>query len=154
MLNLAALRDLCAEAEAIRASADLPSFCLGPREIDWNRELALMGVVNLSRQSWYRESVCLSVEMAVQRGKVLRAQGADLVDIGAESTLATADRAPAASQVEILVPVIRELTTAGVPTSVETYEPSVVEACLRAGAITLNMTGSAGEERLFEIASA
>ena len=36
---------------------------------------ALMGVVNLSADSWYRESVCLTVDSAVQRGRVLRAQG-------------------------------------------------------------------------------
>ena len=51
-----------------------------------------MGVVNLSPDSWYRESVCLTAEAAVQRGRVLTAQGADIVDVGAESTLAHAAR--------------------------------------------------------------
>jgi dihydropteroate synthase len=51
-----------------------------------------MGVVNLSPDSWYRESVCLTAGAAVQRGKMLAAQGADIVDVGAESTLASAAR--------------------------------------------------------------
>lgn len=152
MLDLAALRDLCAEAVAVKEAARLPSFQLGGRRFDWNHERALMGVVNLSSQSWYRESVCLNAEMAIRRGRVLRAQGADLIDIGAESTLADADRVDSKRQVATLVPVIQELVGEGAPISVETYEPEVVEACLRAGATTLNMTGSAKEERLFEIA--
>lgn len=152
MLDLVSLRDLCEEAVAIEESARLPTFSLGPKLFDWNRDRALMGVVNLSVQSWYRESVCLNTEMAIRRGKILHAQGADLVDIGAESTLESADRVDADHQIASLVPVIRELADAGVPTSVETYEPKVVEACLKAGATTLNMTGCADEERLFEIA--
>ena len=52
---------------------------------------ALMGVVNLSPDSWYRESVCLSVDAAVQRGRVLSELGASVVDIGAESTLGQAE---------------------------------------------------------------
>ena len=68
-----------------------------------------MGVVNLSPDSWYRESVCLSAEAAMRRGKVLAAQGADIVDIGAESTLAHAARADDAAQKSKLIPVIKEL---------------------------------------------
>ena len=55
-----------------------------------------MGVINLSPDSWYRESVCLTLEHAIERGKVLHAQGAAIIDVGAESTLATASRANAA----------------------------------------------------------
>jgi dihydropteroate synthase len=71
-----------------------------------------MGVVNLSADSWYRESVCLTAEAAVQRGKVLAAQGADIVDIGAESTLAHAARVDDAAQKSKLIPVIKELRAA------------------------------------------
>ena len=66
-----------------------------------------MGVINLSPDSWYRESVCLTAESAVQRGHVLAAQGADIVDLGAESTLANAARADEARQNSKLLPVIR-----------------------------------------------
>ena len=53
-----------------------------------NIKNVIMGVVNLSADSWYRESVCLSADSAIQRGKVLAAQGAQIIDVGAESTLA------------------------------------------------------------------
>ena len=51
-----------------------------------------MVVVNLSRDSWYRESVVPSAAAAIRRGEVLAAQGAMVIDIGAESTLASAAR--------------------------------------------------------------
>jgi dihydropteroate synthase len=110
-----------------------------------------MGVVNLSPDSWYRESVCLTAEAAVQRGKVLTAQGADIVDIGAESTLAHAARVDDAAQNSKLIPVIKELRTAGILVSVETYSPTVTRACLEAGANILNLTGSDHGDDLFRL---
>jgi dihydropteroate synthase len=53
-------------------------FSIGGRKFNFNSQPAIMGVVNLSADSWYRESVCLSAESAVQRGKILAAQGADI----------------------------------------------------------------------------
>jgi dihydropteroate synthase len=99
-----------------------------------------MGVVNLSGDSWYRESVCLSADAAIQRARVLQAQGADLVDIGAESTLAHAARVVGEAQRSVLLPIIRELRGSGVPVSVETYELEVARACLEAGAEVVNLT--------------
>src|SRR4029434_3305024 len=110
-----------------------------------------MGVINLSADSWYRESVCLTTEMAVQRGRVLAAQGAALVDIGAESSLAHAARADAAAQSGKLLPVIRALRAEQILVSVETYQPAVTRACLEAGANVLNLTGTAGNKDLYRM---
>jgi dihydropteroate synthase len=111
-----------------------------------------MGVVNLSPDSWYRESVCLTTEQAIQRGKVLHAQGADIVDVGAESTLAHAARAESSSQAARLLPVVEGLRGAGVLVSVETYDLKVSRQCLAAGANVLNWTGTEEPERFFEVA--
>jgi dihydropteroate synthase len=113
-----------------------------------------MGVVNLSADSWYRESVCLRAEAAVQRGKVLAAQGADIVDIGAESTLAHAARVDEGSQKSKLLPIIKELRAAKILVSVETYSPKVTRACLEAGANVLNLTGAAGSKEMFKMVAA
>lgn len=99
-----------------------------------------MGVVNLSRDSWYRESVVVSVEAAVRRGIRLAAEGATLVDVGAESTLLQASRIDADEQSRRLIPVVEGLSAAGVLVSVETYQPTVTEACLEAGAAVVNLT--------------
>lgn len=127
---------------------------IGDRLFDTDADPVLMGVVNLSADSWYHSSVTTTVESAVRRGRVLAAQGAALVDVGAESVVATAERVGADRQTATLVPVIEELTAAGVAVSVESYHPSVVEACLLAGAKVLNLTGSVDDEEMFGLAAA
>jgi len=141
MLDLATLAAL---HEKYREAASLPvaDFALGPHRFDFSAQTYLMGVVNLSADSWYRESVVLSTEAAIRRGRVLHEQGAAIIDIGAESTLAQAARVEGAAQEGALVPVVRELAKAGLCVSVETYHPSVTSACLKAGARVLNLTGT------------
>ena len=110
-----------------------------------------MGVINLSSDSWYRESVCLNAETAIRRGKVLQAQGAAIVDLGAESTLAHAARINEPRQKSMLLPVLSELRSSGILVSVETYEPGVARAALEAGANILNLTGTEHSEELFRL---
>lgn len=140
MLTLEFLADLLDEHRAA-AGADVARFMIGNRAFDFNLRPAIMGVINLSADSWYRESVCLSAESAVQRARVLWAQGADLVDVGAESSLANAQRVEDVAQNSKLLPVIRALRAENILVSVETYEPVVTKACLAAGANVLNLTG-------------
>ena len=90
MLTLEFLAELV-EKNRPAMQARVREFALGGREFSFNSAPAIMGVVNLSAASWYRESVCLSADSAIARGKVLAAQGAAIVDIGAESTLANTE---------------------------------------------------------------
>ena len=150
MLNseqLAALLETHREA----ARARVKEFSIGGRHFAFNTQPAIMGVINLSSDSWYRESVCRTADSAIQRGQFLRAQGADIVDIGAESTLAYAAHVNEAAQNSKLIPVIKALRAEGVLVSVETYHPSVTLACLEAGAHVLNLTGVGGSERIFRL---
>ncbi|MCI0745818.1 MAG: dihydropteroate synthase [Verrucomicrobia subdivision 3 bacterium] len=147
--HLAALRDAYRDA----LDARVAEFEIGGRLFAFNSRPYLMGVINLSADSWYRESVCLTVEQAVQRGRALHAQGADLVDVGAESTLAHAARAEVSVQIAKLLPVLESLRAAGVLVSVETYDPAVTQACLKAGANVLNWTGTDEPEQFFELAA-
>ena len=150
MLNLEQLAALL-EANRAAASARVKEFSIGARKFNFNSQPAVMGVVNLSPDSWYRESVCLTAEAAVQRGKVLATQGADIVDVGAESTLAHAARARSGAQNSKLLPVIKDLRAAKIPVSVETYSPAVARACLEAGATVLNLTGVASSKEIFKM---
>lgn len=134
--------------------ARVKEFSIGGTPFAFNSQPAIMGVINLSPDSWYRESVCLTVESAVRRGRVLLAQGADLVDVGAESTLAQAARLADTAQSSKLIPVIRELRAAGGLVSVETYQPGVTRACLEAGANVLNLTGTDHSDEMFRLVAA
>jgi dihydropteroate synthase len=153
VLKLEHLAELLEQNRAA-AQAQVKEFAIGGRVFAFNSRPAIMGVINLSPDSWYRESVCLTAEQAVQRGRVLTAQGAHIIDVGAESTLAHAARADGGAQNSKLLPVIRALRAAEVLVSVETYQPDVARACLEAGANVLNLTGTEHAEEMFTMAAA
>lgn len=153
MLTLEHLAELL-EKHRAAASVRVKEFDLAGRHFAFNQSPALMGVVNLSADSWYRESVCLSAEQAIQRGHILHAQGADIIDIGAESSLAHAARADEALQNSRLLPVIKSLRAANILVSVETYQPGVTRACLEAGANILNLTGTDRSDEMFRMVAA
>jgi dihydropteroate synthase len=153
MLTLEQLAALAAQ-HGNELRAEVAEFEIGGQFFAFNSKPALMGVVNLSADSWYRESVCLSAQAAIERGKVLHAQGASIIDMGAESTLAHAARLDAAQQSSTLLPVVKALRAANVLVSVETYNVEVTRACLEAGANVLNLTGTAGTEEMFRLAAA
>src|SRR5438105_15116011 len=141
MLTLEYLAELLAQNRAA-ATARVKEFSIAGKDFRFNSKPGIMGVVNLSADSWYRESVCLSTESAIRRAKTLREQGADIIDLGAESTLAHAARADEAAQNSKLLPVLKELRSAGILVSVETYQSKVTRACLEAGANILNLTAA------------
>jgi dihydropteroate synthase len=150
MLRLEDLAGLAHEF-ASHLQCEVKEFDLGGRQFSFNSAPMVMGVINLSPDSWYRESVCLSAEAAIQRARVLAAQGADLVDIGAESTLAHASRLDDTQQASSLLPVIRQLKSEGILVSAETYSPAVARACLENGASVLNLTGPERCEEIFQM---
>ena len=153
MLGLEQLAELL-ERNRAAAKARVKEFAIGGKPFSFNSRPAIMGVINLSADSWYRESVCLTAESAVRRGRVMREQGADIIDVGAESTLAHAARVDEAGQNSKLLPVIRALRESGALVSVETYQPSVTRACLEAGANILNLTGADRTDELFRMVAA
>jgi dihydropteroate synthase len=158
-LNLTIVLDLESLAglfEKHRAAAKVKvkEFSIGGQQFAFNSGPAIMGVINLSPDSWYRESVCLTTEIAIRRGCILRDQGAAIVDVGAESTLAQAARVDESGQNSKLLPVIRGLRSNGMLVSVETYQLPVARACLEAGANVLNLTCAEADDELFKAAAA
>lgn len=152
MLTFSALTAL---ANAHRDELDQPVAPLrvGSKTYDTDITPVIMGTVNLSRDSTYRESVAVSRDSAIRKARVMAAQGAHFVDIGAESSTAKATRVGVDDQIAALVPVIEQLTADGIAVSAETYEPAVVRACLKAGARVLNLTGNAQQDEIFELAA-
>jgi dihydropteroate synthase len=153
MLTLEQLAALLEQNRPL-AEARVKEFAIGGRAFAFNTCPALIGVINLSPDSWYRESVCLSAESAIHRGEVLRAQGADIVDVGSESTLAHAARVDEPGQTQKLLPVIQGLRERNILVSFETYAPRVAQACLEAGANILNLTGSDGSKEIYRMIAA
>jgi dihydropteroate synthase len=98
----------------------------------------VMGVVNVTPDSFSDGGLWFSEENAVAHGRDLLAQGADLLDIGGESTRPGAERPPEAEELRRVVPVVRALAAEGAVVSVDTMRASVAAAALEAGASLLN----------------
>ena len=152
MLGLKDLAAIAAE-HAADLEAEVSPFDIAGQVAFPSAQPAIMGVINLSADSWYRQSICTSVQAAVERGSALRAQGATIIDIGAESTLGQAQRVNAIEQQQKLLPVIEQLASQGAIISAETYDVVVARACLEAGAKVLNLTGTADSETIYGLAA-
>jgi dihydropteroate synthase len=98
----------------------------------------VMGVVNVTPDSFSDGGAWYGTEPAVRHGLDLAAQGADLVDVGGESTRPGAQRVSEAEELRRVIPVITALAAAGVLVSVDTMRARVAEAALEAGACLVN----------------
>jgi dihydropteroate synthase len=97
-----------------------------------------MGVVNVTPDSFSDGGRYLDHAAAVAQGQALAAQGADIVDVGGESTRPGADPVGAADETARVVPVVEGLVAAGVPVSIDTRKAEVAEAAVAAGACLIN----------------
>lgn len=98
----------------------------------------VMGVINVTPDSFSDGGQWFNREVAIAHGKHLLAQGADLLDIGGESTRPGAQRISAAEEIDRIIPVLEGLRESGVPLSVDTMRTEVAERALRAGASLIN----------------
>src|SRR3712207_8577801 len=98
----------------------------------------VMGVLNVTPDSFSDGGCFADPAVAIAHGLDMHAAGADYVDVGGESTRPGADRVDADEECRRVVPVVRELSAAGVRTSVDTTRAEVAEAALDAGAVLVN----------------
>ena len=97
-----------------------------------------MGIVNLTDDSFSGDGLRAQVDAAVAQGMRLVEEGADILDLGAESSRPGAVPVPARQELERLLPVSAALRDLGVPLSVDTVKPEVMSAALAAGADMIN----------------
>ncbi|MCF2529313.1 dihydropteroate synthase [Yinghuangia soli] len=97
-----------------------------------------MGVVNVTPDSFSDGGLWFDPAEAIERGHALIAQGADLIDVGGESTRPGAERVPLDEELRRVVPVVRELSGAGALVSVDTMRVEVARAAVEAGAAVVN----------------
>ena len=103
----------------------------------WDR-CAVMGVVNVTPDSFSDGGRWFDTTAAVKHGLEMVAEGADLVDVGGESTRPGAARVDEAEELRRVVPVVRGLASEGVTVSVDTMRACVAEQALAAGAALVN----------------
>jgi dihydropteroate synthase len=117
--------------------------------------IVVMGVLNVTPDSFSDGGRWTDLDAAVAHGVQMRADGADLVDVGGESTRPGAQRVAAEVERDRVVPVIRALTSAGVPVSIDTYRAAVAAAALEAGAGVVNdVSGGLGDPQMADVVRA
>ncbi|MBX3434429.1 MAG: dihydropteroate synthase [Pirellulales bacterium] len=127
---------------------------LRTRTLQWGARPLLMGIVNATPDSFSDGGKFFDPEAAVARGLQLAADGADLLDVGGESTRPYADPVDAAEELRRTTPVVERLVReAGVPVSIDTSKAIVAAAALDAGAEAVNdVTGLAGDPAMLPLA--
>ncbi len=98
----------------------------------------VMGIVNVTPDSFSDGGQHASTAAALAHCEQLLKEGADILDIGGESTRPGAPPVPLAEELARVLPVVREAVTLGVPVSVDTYKPQVMQAVLDLGADIIN----------------
>lgn len=110
---------------------------------------AVMGILNVTPDSFSDGGRYVDRSHAVAHGVAMRDAGADLVDVGGESTRPGAQRIDAATERDRVLPVVRELVAAGVRVSVDTTRSAVADACVEAGAAMVNdVSGGLADPRM------
>ena len=124
------------------------------RLFDLAERVLVMGVINITPDSFSDGGRFLEAEAAIARGRQLLAEGADVLDLGAESTRPGSQPVPPREQLRRLMPVLDGLRRAGDPcVSVDTSSAEVARAVLAAGARIVNDVTALGEEAMAAVAA-
>ncbi|NQT74251.1 MAG: dihydropteroate synthase [Chloroflexi bacterium] len=101
-------------------------------------ELTIIGILNITSDSFSDGNKYLDIRKAIEKGIDLVEQGADMVDIGAESSNPDGQKISSQEEIERLTPVIEVLKKEGIMVSVDTYKPDVMERALSLGVDMIN----------------
>ena len=110
-----------------------------------------MGIVNVTPDSFSDGGRHLAFEAAVEHARRLIEEGADILDIGGESTRPGADPVSEQQELDRVLPVIEELAGISIPISIDTYKPEVMRAALAAGADMVNDVNALQSEGALDV---
>lgn len=126
-------------------------------ELTIGERTLMMGILNITPDSFSDGGQYVSVEKAVERAFAMVEEGADMIDVGGESTRPGFTKVSVQEELERVVPVIRALVEAGlpVPISIDTYKAEVAKGALEAGAHIVNdIWGFKENDKIAHVAAA
>jgi dihydropteroate synthase len=127
---------------------------LRTRTLELPRRPLLMGIINVTPDSFSDGGQFLDPAAAVEQARKLVAEGAELLDVGGESTRPGAEPVHEDEEIGRVLPVIRELMNeVEIPLSVDTRKARVAAAAIEAGAEIINDVGGFGDARMIEVAA-
>ncbi|HHX77033.1 MAG TPA: dihydropteroate synthase [Firmicutes bacterium] len=112
---------------------------LGKHKLPLGSRTLIMGILNITPDSFSDGGKYLDQELALEQGIKMAEQGADIIDVGGESTRPGHTPVAAEEELSRVIPVVEKLAQAvDVPVSIDTYKAKVAEAAVRAGALMIN----------------
>lgn len=112
---------------------------IGGRIWCWGRRTYIMGILNVTPDSFSDGGLFFDHDTAVGRARQMAAEGADIIDVGGESTRPGSESISSEQEIERIIPVIKRLSAdMDIPVSVDTYKAKTAEVAVRAGAHMLN----------------
>ncbi len=131
----------------------LKTLDCGGVKLDLSRT-QVMGILNVTPDSFYDGGSHYSTDAAVEHARRMIREGADVIDVGGESTRPGSKSVPVSEELRRVVPVIKSLAEErGVCLSVDTYKPEVARAALKAGARMINDVYGLRKEGMSEVAA-
>jgi dihydropteroate synthase len=126
---------------------------VGERVFNVSRQGLIMGVLNVTPDSFSDAGKFFELEKAIERGVKMAAEGADIIDVGGESTRPGAEPVAAGEELRRVIPVIEKLRAKiDVPISIDTSKVEVARAAIHAGASLVNdVTGGRGDEGMLPL---
>ncbi|MCH7618582.1 MAG: dihydropteroate synthase [Candidatus Marinimicrobia bacterium] len=123
--------------------------------LEFNGRTHLMGILNVTPDSFSDGGMFFDKKTAVEHGIRLAGEGADIIDVGGESTRPRAEPVPLEEELKRVIPVIRELAgEVDVPISIDTYKSEVAKEAIEAGASIINdISGLRFDDRMAGLAA-
>lgn len=123
-------------------------------KLDFSIGCILMGILNVTPDSFSDGGLFLDIEKAVAHGLKMAEEGAAIIDVGTESTRPGSQPVSAAEQIKRAIPVIEQLSNKmDVPVSIDTYKPAVARAALDTGASMINDITALADDEMAELAA-
>lgn len=128
---------------------------IGDRMVDLSKRGMIMGVLNVTPDSFSDGNEFFECESAVEHGIQMESDGADIIDVGGESTRPGAEPVSPGEEIQRVIPVIEKLRAeTSVAISIDTSKSQVASAAIDAGAAIINdVTAGRGDEEMFPLAA-
>jgi dihydropteroate synthase len=134
-------------------NAELPVWKIRNNILDFNKRVYIMGIINTTPDSFYSGSRYTKIDSVLKRAKEMIEDGADIIDIGGESTSPFSKRVSVEEEMDRVIPIIERIRKEfSIPISIDTYKSKVAEEAVRAGADIINdISASKFDDRMLDV---
>nr|WP_304220235.1 dihydropteroate synthase [Fredinandcohnia onubensis] len=138
-----------------QSRASRPTLTCGPYQLDFSKKTMIMGILNITPDSFSDGGSYIDLDAAIRHAKEMVENGADIIDVGGESTRPGHEIISDEEEIARVVPIIKALVKeVHVPISIDTYKSEVAKQAIEAGAHIINdIWGAKADPKMAEVAA-